>query len=109
MEEPLRWRGLLWRGARQKAAGRKARLKRTTQGADAARRPAPPPMPPPARLREAARRKVLLVALVRRQREEGASVSARVTAIWDLLRALGYGPASPLGPYRRGPSPTTSL
>ena len=103
----MRRRILLWQGARQGSAERKARRKRPVQGADVTRRPAPPSTPPPAQLLEA--RKGHLLTLVRRQREEGASVSLRATAIWHLLLALGYGPNSPLGPHRRGPSPTTSL
>ena len=105
----MRRRILLWQGARQGAAERKARRERPVQVADVTRRPAPPSTPPPLHLQEAANRREHLVTLVRRQREENASVSLRTTAIWHLLQALGYGPNSPLGPHRRGPSPTTSL
>ena len=107
----MRRRILLWQGARQGAAERerKARRERPVQVADVTRRPAPPSTPPPLHLQEAANRREHLVTLVRRQREENASVSLRTTAIWHLLLALGYGPNSPLGPHRRGPSPTTSL
>ena len=90
-------------------ASRLARRKRPIDGSGVTKGPAPPSIPPPLHLLGAAARKEHLLTLIQRQREKRACVRLRATTIWHLLLALGYGPASPLGPRRRAPSPTTTL